>query len=64
MSTEKTHHRERSTKAIPGHGNFKHTAKPASLKAILGAYGLKQADYERVKELVTSDLSRATVHAR
>jgi hypothetical protein len=53
-----------SRKSVLSHGNFKHTAKPARLKAVLGAYGLKRADYERVRSLVFKDLGKVPVHAR
>ena len=57
-------HSQRTSDRKPGsgHGAFKHTAKPAPLKSVLGAYGLKHADYERVKGLVFSDLNK--FHAR
>lgn len=44
-----------------GHGAFKHTTKGASLKAVLGAYGLNHSDYKRVRDLVPS---KEPAHAR
>ena len=63
---DKHHHTERSAghKPAPGHGNFKHMAKPADLKAVLGAYGMKHADLERVRSLVFKDLAKVPAHGR
>jgi hypothetical protein len=63
---DKNNHSEKSMsrKSVPSNGSFKHTAKPAKLKAVLGAYGLKHADYERVRSLVFKDLEKAPAHAR
>ena len=63
---DKSNHSEKSMsrKSVLGHGSFKHTAKPAELKAVLGAYGLKRADYERVRSLVFKDLEKVPAHAR
>jgi hypothetical protein len=56
---------ERTTGHKPaGHGHFKHTVKPATLKEVLGAYGLKQADYLRVQNLVRGHLAKEPAHAR
>lgn len=51
-------------KPAGGHGNFKHKTKPANLKAVLVAYGMKHADYERVRSLVFKDLEKVPAHAR
>jgi hypothetical protein len=51
-------------KTAGGHGNFKHKTKPANLKAVLVAYGMKHADYERVRSLVFKDLAKVPAHAR
>lgn len=61
--SEKRHYPHRSTghKTVAGHGTFKHTAKGATLKAVLGAYGLSQSDYKRVRDLV---VSKEPAHAR
>lgn len=47
-----------------GHGHFKYTVKPASLKQVLAEYGLKRSDYLRIRELVQKDLHRQPAHAR
>ena len=61
--SEKRHHPQRTTgqKPAAGHGAFKHTAKGATLKAVLGAYGLTQSDYKRVRDLV---VGKEPAHAR
>ena len=61
--SEKLHHPQRASgsKPVSGHGAFKHTAKGATLKTVLGAYGLSQSDYKRVRELVAG---KETAHAR
>ena len=46
------------------HGHFKHTAKPATLKEVLRAYGLKHSDYLQVRELVQNDLRKVPAHGR
>jgi hypothetical protein len=56
--------RANGQKPSSGHGSFKHTAKPATLKEVLGAYGLKQADYRRVRSIVLSHLHKEPAHAR
>jgi hypothetical protein len=62
---DKHNHSDRSTGHKPsGHGHFKYTVKPASLKQVLAAYGLKQSDYLRIRELVQRDLHKETAHAR
>jgi hypothetical protein len=60
---EKLPHPQRSSvqKAAGGHGAFKHTARGATLKTVLGAYGLSQSDYKRVRELVAG---KETARAR
>ena len=61
----KHHPSERTGGQKPsGHGHFKHTVKPASLKQVLAAYGLKRSDYLRIRDLVQRDLHKETVHAR
>jgi hypothetical protein len=46
------------------HGKFKHKAKGANLKAVLAAYGLKDADYQRVRDLMVSHLPKEPAHGR
>lgn len=46
-----------------GHGGFKHTAKPASLDAVLHAFGLKQTEYERSKAFVHKRVNKEPAHA-
>jgi len=45
-------------------GHFKYTVKPASLKQVLAAYGMKRSDYLRIRDLVQRDLHKEPVHAR
>ena len=55
----------KSTKSSSAsHGNFKHTTQGSSLKAVLGAYGLKNDDFVRVRNLVAKQLSKEPAHAR
>jgi hypothetical protein len=63
---DKPSHSEKSAVQKPagGHGNFKHKTKPAKLSAVLVAYGMKHADYERVRNLVFKDLEKVPAHAR
>ena len=63
---DKHNNAARSTSHKPGsgHGSFKHRAKPANLRAVLDAYGLKRADYERVRNLVSKDLEKTAAHGR
>ena len=46
-----------------GHGDFKHTAKPATLDTVLAAFGLKKADYERSKAFVHKRVNKEPAHA-
>jgi len=55
-------HSHRSKGAKPG--GYKHTAKPATLRAVLGAYGLKMTDYKRVEDLVSKHLGKEFAHPR
>lgn len=52
--SEKRHYPQHTAghKPAAGHGAFKHTAKGATLKVVLGTYGLSQSDYKRVRNLV------------
>ena len=56
--------RTSGNKAVSGHGNFKHTTQGTTLKTVLGAYGLKNSDYQRVRELVVRRLPKEPAHAR
>ena len=60
---EKLHHPQtpQSQKSVGAHGAFKHTSKGTTLKSVIGAYGLTQSDYKRVRELVAG---KETAHAR
>lgn len=58
------HGRANGQKAAAGHGAFKHSAKPAKLKSVLDAYGLKDSDYTRVRGLVSKHLDKASAHGR
>ena len=60
---ENRHDTERTSgrKPVPSHGAFKHTAKGATLKDVIGAYGLNHSDLKRVRGLVAG---KGTAHAR
>ena len=60
----KKHVPVRAPNAAKSHGNFKHVAKGTTLKTVLGTYGLKRSDYERVRELVGTQLSKVPAHGR
>ncbi len=62
---DKQNHSDGSTGHKPsGRGHFKYTVKPASMKQVLAAYGLKQSDYVRIRELVQRDLKKQHARAR
>lgn len=45
-------------------GKFKHTAKPASFKSVLGAYGLTEGSYRKVRSFVLSHVDKEPAHAK
>lgn len=47
-----------------GSGKFKHTAKPASFKSVLGAYGLTEGSYRKVRSFVLSHVDKQPAHAK
>lgn len=46
------------------HGSFKHTAKPASVKAALSVYGMTEKSFAEVKEYVFGRLEKKPAHVR
>lgn len=63
MSEKSKHGREPSPRNTAGHGTFKHTAKPATLNAVLNAFGLEKNAYEQSKAYVMSRV-KEPAHAR
>ena len=56
--------RNKRSQVKPGnHGGFKHTAQPATLEAVLSAFGLKRKEYERTKAYVYKQVNKEPVHA-
>ena len=63
MNDKPRHGQETIPRSTASHGAFKHTAKPATFKTVLNAFGLEKSAYERSKAYVLSR-AKEPAHAR